>query len=73
MNQDNDLEVEVRRGKETKLKAPSVLKGQDWLFGLASPFIRAWHRHRVLLACATYGWVSDWQARVEYAKEAESN
>ena len=26
----------------------------DWIFGLASPFTRAWHRHRVVLACTPY-------------------
>ena len=29
-----------------------------WVFWLASPFIRAWHRHRVVLACNPYGWVN---------------
>ena len=28
-----------------------------WVFWLASPFIRVWHRHRVVLACTPYGWV----------------
>ena len=27
------------------------------VFWLASPFFRAWHRHRVVLACTPYGWV----------------
>ena len=56
MNQDKDLKVEVRRGKEKKVKA--LFKGMlGWVFWLASPFIRAWHRHRVVLACTPYGWV----------------
>ena len=29
-----------------------------WVFWLASPFARAWHRHRVVLACTPHGWVS---------------
>ena len=29
-----------------------------WVFWFASPYIRAWHRHRVVLACTPYGWVN---------------
>ena len=54
MNQDKDLKVEVRRGKEKKVK-PRFKGTLGWVFWLASPFIRAWHRHRVVLACTPYG------------------
>ena len=33
----------------------------DWVFWIASPFIRAWHRYRVVLASIPYGWVTHTQ------------
>ena len=47
VNQDKDLIVEVRRGKEKKIKA--IFKGMlGWVFWIASLYIRAWH----LQSCA---------------------
>ena len=58
VNQDKEFQVEVRRGKEKKVK-PLFNGILGWVFWLASAFKRAWHRHRVVLACTPYGWVTD--------------
>ena len=46
----------MRKGKEKKIKA-HYKEMLGWGFGLGSPFARAWHRHRVMLACTLYSWV----------------
>ena len=50
MKQAKECKVEVRKGKEQKVKAPfkQIL---GWVFGFALSFIRTWPRHRLVLAC----------------------
>ena len=51
MNQDKDFKSRSKKRKKGRRWKP-LFKGMlGWVFWLASPFTRAWHRHRVVLAC----------------------
>ena len=51
--QDKEIYVEESREKEKKVKA-SFKEILGWIFGLAFPFMRVWHWHRVMMACSPY-------------------
>ena len=49
----------IKKRKSEDGKSPILIKEMlGWGFWLVSPFTRSWHRHRVVLACSSYGWVT---------------
>ena len=57
VNQGEEFLGRSKKLKKEEGKKSPFIEMEGWVFGSASPLTRAWHWHRVVLACAPYDWV----------------